>query len=152
LAALIGFFKYDYAESVRDVLPAMLHSFFEQHAQTMASVQAIVPVPLHSSRYAERGFNQAEHIAAAVANYLQVPVIKALDRVRRTKQQARLSKQARMNNVVQAFAVRSGVSLPEHLLLVDDVFTTGSTLTACAHELKRNAQVKTVHAWCLARG
>jgi ComF family protein len=97
----------------------------------------VVPVPLHPSRLVERGFNQASLLARPIARALGVPLTTgALVRVRDTTQQATLDRDARARNVVQAFAVRTPEAVADkHVLLVDDVRTTGATLRACADAL-----------------
>lgn len=96
-------------------------------------VQAVVPVPLHSRRLRERGFNQAELLAQALAAELGVPVLPLLARTRYTTQQSKRHA-AERQGVEGAFALRG--PLPSGtLLLVDDVLTTGSTLLACRQAL-----------------
>lgn len=103
----------------------------------------LVPVPLHRSRQRERYFNQAEEISRAVAGETGLEVLCMLKRVRKTETQTRLSRKQRMANLRGAFALRRrwGVEMkvPETpgVILVDDVFTTGSTVDACAKVLKK---------------
>lgn len=99
----------------------------------------IVPVPLHPSKQRRRGFNQAELLAEALGKELDIPVRLLLRKQKRTKEQKKLSKQQRKRNVSNAFCVDTeemGSRIPESVLLLDDVSTTGSTLTACAKTLK----------------
>ena len=94
-------------------------------------IRAIVPVPLHPSIIAERGFNQAEEIASGLSAGLGRPCLaNLLMTTRKTKQQSKLSGSEREQNVYGAFAVRDKEHFPvgETLLLVDDVTTTGATL------------------------
>jgi ComF family protein len=115
-----------------------------------AAVDAVLAIPLHSARLAERGFNQAEALAREIANLLDLPLIDAgLMRVRATEQQARLDARARADNMRGAFAWR-GAAPPRRLLLVDDVLTTGATMGACAIVL-RDAGAEAVHGLALAR-
>ncbi len=97
----------------------------------------VVPVPLHVSRLLERGYNQAALLAAEVAIELAAPLsARALVRLRPTPQQAHLDRQARLVNVCGAFRVRCPLAVRgRSVVLVDDVATTGSTLTACAEAL-----------------
>jgi ComF family protein len=113
--------------------------------------QALVPVPLHPARLRQRGYDQALEIARVLARLGAPPVCaRALHRVRATTAQTRLDARARQHNLQDAFAVRSGVALPAHVALVDDVMTTGATLHACARVLLA-AGVRRVDAWCVAR-
>jgi predicted amidophosphoribosyltransferase len=97
----------------------------------------VVPVPLHPSRLAQRGFNQSALLAGRVALRLGAPLWpSALARTRDTAPQPTLQRAARLANVVDAFVARE----PEHVcgrvvLLVDDLWTTGATLQACENTL-----------------
>lgn len=113
--------------------------------------QAIVPVPLHRSRLRRRGYNQALELAKPLARALGVPLLRdGLRRVRATDAQTELTAVQRRRNVRGAFAVESGGALPEHVAVLDDVFTTGATLGECVRVLKR-AGASRVDAWALAR-
>jgi ComF family protein len=100
---------------------------------------ALVPVPLAGSRQRERGFNQSERLASALATAWRTPVWNhVLVRARSTSTQTRLTAEERRRNVSGAFrAVSSARSQLRgaHLILVDDVVTTGSTLVECASAL-----------------
>jgi ComF family protein len=102
------------------------------------TVDALVPVPLHWRRKWTRGYNQAEVIASAIAAVLDIPVrTNLLKRVRHTRTQTQLETAEKENNVRNAFAVTPGSDIPlRHILLVDDVFTTGSTVGACFAALR----------------
>jgi competence protein ComFC len=112
----------------------------------------VVPVPLHPTREREREFNQAERIAAGLANALDLPL--RTDLVRRvlpTRTQTLLTKSQRTANVRRAF-VGGGIKLRgERIILVDDVLTTGATTSACARVL-RAAGAGEVCVWTVARG
>ncbi|MCY3781006.1 MAG: ComF family protein [Chloroflexi bacterium] len=104
-------------------------------------IDAIVPVPLHSNRESERGYNQAELLSRPVAQATGIPCEPTwLRRIRDTSQQAQLAAVDRRQNVADAFQASAEVA-GKSILLVDDVVTTGSTLGACAGALRtRNAE------------
>lgn len=110
-------------------------------SELYADVDVVIPVPLHRWRRWSRGYNQAEvigkEVAAALGARLRADV---LVRARRTRTQTRLSVEEKARNVAAAFRVRTDAfseeGLPCHVLLVDDVFTTGATLNACRMALR----------------
>jgi competence protein ComFC len=113
----------------------------------------IAPVPLHSVKEREREFNQAELIAKHLSVAAKIPLNNnLLRRVSPTMTQTRLTKQQRAENMRGAFAIRKGVKLNgEKIIVVDDVFTTGATTSACAKVL-RAAGAGEVCVWTVARG
>ena len=112
---------------------------------------ALLPIPLHRKRLRERGSDQALELAAPLARALQLPLISdALHRNKITTAQSRLDAEARQRNLRHAFIVADKVNLPQHVVLIDDVMTTGATLHAAAHTL-RKAGVTRVDAWVCAR-
>ncbi len=96
------------------------------------SMRALTFVPLHPQRRRERGFNQAERLTAELSVALGLPVLSGLTRVRATPAQVGLSQAERRVNLVGAFQWRAAQPPPHGLGLVDDVCTTGATLTAAA--------------------
>jgi ComF family protein len=97
----------------------------------------VIPVPLHPRRLADRGFNQAALLAAEVAQELQIPLVtRALARGRDTAQQAMLDRAGRLENLTGAFSTVNAARIRgRRVVLIDDVMTTGATLTACAEAL-----------------
>ena len=116
--------------------------------ENAAQFDVVIPVPLHRSRLAKRGFNQAELMAKNVAQRISAPVLDKLKLVRRTRDQIELSADARRENVSGAFVARGPVA--GRVLLVDDVFTTGATLGECARVLRR-AGAEEIRALTLCR-
>lgn len=118
------------------------------------SPDVLVPVPIHSSRMRSRGYNQAELLAGRVGEQLGIPVCPgALRRLKKTLPQKELDPAQRLKNLQQAFAAGQ---LPEGVktaMLVDDIYTTGSTLEACARILL-SMGVKEVYGLtiCIGRG
>jgi ComF family protein len=109
---------------------------------------AIVPVPLHWTRKWSRGFNQSLILARALSKTTGLPMLPALRRVKRTKDQTRLSRQERLANVRGAFRVVRDVK-GKRLLLLDDVTTTGATLEECRRVLE-NAGASQISAAVVA--
>jgi len=106
-------------------------------APQFADIDLVVPVPLHWYRKWRRGYNQAEVIAAQLARALDAKLgADVLCRTRRTRTQTRLDADARLKNVACVFRVRHVPLEARHILLVDDTFTTGATLTACYRALR----------------
>jgi ComF family protein len=113
--------------------------------------KALVPVPLHRTRLRRRGYNQALELAKPLAKHFAVPLLHdALRRTRDTGAQTDLTALQRRRNVRGAFARFSPGTLPEHVAVLDDVFTTGATLAECVRVLKK-AGVARVDVWALAR-
>jgi len=115
----------------------------------------IVPVPLHSLKQREREFNQAEILARHLSDATNIPLnTTLLRRVTSTRTQTRLTRQQREENMRRAFAMRDGRKLSgEKIVLVDDVFTTGATTSACAKALSAaGAGAGEVCVWTVARG
>lgn len=113
----------------------------------------VVAVPLHYVKLKERGFNQAQVLANSFARHFKIPISKNnLLRIRPTLSQTVLDKQKRLLNVKGAFASKRKDEFKEkHMLLMDDVFTTGTTLNECSKALK-NAGAKNVSVFTIARG
>ncbi|MFS8544243.1 MAG: ComF family protein, partial [Limnochordales bacterium] len=137
LGETLGRFLAEYALRTRELWP----------------FDAVVPVPLHAQRLAERGFNQAELLARPVAHYCGRPLLRhVLERVRPTAAQARMPVGGRRANVRGAFRVRAAAALAgKRLLLVDDVLTSGETAGEAARVLLR-AGAAQVRVLCWAVG
>jgi ComF family protein len=115
--------------------------------------EALLPVPMHPIKQLHRGFNQAELIAHFLGKHLDLPVLNHhLKKRKRTQVQASLKRDERLNNLKTAFEY-SGLPdkpPPKHIAIIDDVMTTGATMTAIALCLK-SAGVQQVDVWTLAR-
>jgi len=128
----------------------------EQLARRLAPAaprpELIIPVPLHGARLRERSYNQALEIARPVARALGVPLdFRSLERVRATAPQTGMTIDARRKNLRGAFALRNDdVVRNRHVVLVDDVMTTGSTVQAAAQCLRASG-AREVDIWVIAR-
>ena len=115
-----------------------------QKSELFSSVELVIPVPLHPKKQHKRGFNQSESIAKGIGASMQIPIVTdQLIRVVHTSTQTKKSRESRWDNVKDAFAVQQTSGLEnKHILLVDDVLTTGATLESCAHRLLEIQGVK----------
>jgi ComF family protein len=112
----------------------------------------LVPVPLHPKRFAHRGFNQGVELIRAMSHLEpRVRLWDGLRKIKDTESQTQLTKAKRRSNVRGAFRAVEG-PVPESVVVLDDVMTTGATLDACAAALKNTKQVETVHTLTVARG
>lgn len=102
----------------------------------------IIPVPLHRKKYRARGFNQAEYLARGIGKKFDIPVSAGiLKKVKNTKSQKKLNAQDRRNNLEHAFSVCEEIK-GLHILVIDDVYTTGSTMEEIAEVLTREGAEK----------
>lgn len=104
--------------------------------QSLTDLHGIIPVPIHPQRRHTRGYNQAEKIAEGLSKSLGVPSFpKALERTSFKGSQTKKNRYERVQNVAEVFALGKGDFTGKHLLLVDDVITTGATLDFCGNLL-----------------
>ena len=134
---MIQLYKYDRIHTLSKPLGRLLVAGLPSHER----FDWIVPVPLHWRRRWQRGFNQAELLARVVSRHAGVPLVKSLKRKRATAAQAGLSDTERRTNTEHAFAVADNHRAAlegKHILLIDDVLTTGATLSAASRVLRRS--------------
>lgn len=114
--------------------------------------QALVPVPIHPSRKRKRGYNQAEILAMALSEETGIPVRKNLiKRVKKTRPQKALNSHERQNNLKKAFKICKNDVKLDTIIMIDDIYTTGSTMDAMAASLREHG-VKHIYAASLAIG
>ncbi|MEO6971191.1 MAG: ComF family protein [Chthoniobacterales bacterium] len=144
-------FKYGRQIHLRHLLGRWLADSLQDPRLAGRRFDFIVPVPLHSARKRERGFNQAELLALALHRLSGLPLQNALQRTRYTTTQTQFDRSERIENLRGAFRLRRGSNVQDlRMLLVDDVLTTGSTLSECAKVLKKAGAIS-VHAATAAR-
>ncbi|NPV82515.1 MAG: ComF family protein [Candidatus Aminicenantes bacterium] len=151
LKEIILLFKYKGCEVLSQPLAAMAHEHLASDG-FFNGLDFIVPVPLHRKREKQRGFNQAELLGRALSGLSGVTLLPGiLIKIRNTPAQVSLEAGERETNLRTAFTVRKAEKINGRaVLLVDDVFTTGSTLRECAAELRR-AGAREVRALTVAR-
>lgn len=110
----------------------------------VAPLDVLVPVPLHSARQRERGFNQAQEIASELAGMVDIGVAAGLERARPTRPQVGLGRQQRRTNVAAAFRIGEPVGPGFTVGLIDDVATSGATLVAAARPLLRAGAARVI--------
>lgn len=151
IQALITAYKYEYVRALEPSIALFIDRFFRKNTITFP-YDYLVPIPLHYRKFAERGFNQAEEVARMLSRHIFIPLSSPLRRVRHTKPQAHLEKEARIENAKSLFRVTSVEEVVgKRILLVDDVYTTGATMQACARALLA-AGATAVGGFVLARG
>lgn len=151
LAELIRHYKYRSIYSLAGPLAEILIACLE--VQRFNNIDLVLPVPLHKKREIRRGFNQAELLAKNISQHFSWPVAnKAIVRKFNTVAQVKLNKDQRKQNVKGVFEVLDKkIIRNKRILLVDDVITTGATLSECAKTLLKNGAVE-VQAIVIAQG
>jgi competence protein ComFC len=148
---LVHDFKYGRQRHLRHPLTAWLRETLHDPRLRGRRFDLIVPVPLHPARERERGFNQATLLAELLAAHVGIPMRPVLERIRYTTTQTAYDRAERMENLAGAFRLRKNRDVRElRVLLIDDVLTTGSTLSECAGVLKTAGAIS-VHAATAAR-
>lgn len=155
---LLAVYKYNGNERMLPLLGEMLLHPYRMHRQDLArdgdndGFDGITYVPISEQRIRERGFNQAQRLAEWLGDKEQLPVISLLRRIRHTERQATKSRKERLMDLERAFVI-DPVGLqqlarlplarirPLKLLLVDDVYTTGSTMLECSKTIRQQAKV-----------
>ncbi len=145
---LIKRMKFGHQLSYAKVLGYLLAQQLRQSSALLPD--AILPVPLHDARLRERGFNQTLEIYRELRRTLNIPLLTSVTRAHRTQAQSLLSAEQRVENIRDVFAVKAGASLPAHIVILDDVVTTGATSNELSRVLKA-AGVSRVSVWAIAR-
>ncbi|MGD9842838.1 MAG: double zinc ribbon domain-containing protein [Steroidobacteraceae bacterium] len=149
LASLIRNLKYGARLAVARVLGELLAQHLEKY-HSGAWPECIVPVPLHAQRYQQRGYNQVIEVGRYLQHRIDVPLrLDLIKRIRPTTEQTGLSRRSRRKNLRRAFCTTT-VTLPQHIAVLDDVITTGSTMNEIVATFSK-AGVAQIEAWGLAR-
>ncbi len=137
LARLIYDLKYHDRPDIGEDMGRLMANEM-QLAHYFDGIDVLLPVPLSRKRLRQRGYNQSEMLAIGVSDITHLPIVtNALRRKHFVKSQTRLSRHERQENVEDMFELRDGGKLQgKHVLLIDDICTTGATLIACIDALK----------------
>ena len=149
LKKLILDFKFHHKLASGQVLATLLSQFIESQYKSQKLPELLIPVPLHKKRLQQRGFNQAVELVRLLKKQLNITLdTKSCQRLKNTSAQIQLPMKQRKKNIRQAFQCKPLQA--KHIALIDDVFTTGSTikeLTTCVLQ----AGATQIDVWCLAR-
>ena len=148
---LVKSLKYRYLRDIARELAPVFRKFLFKYKNLLEIKDGavLVPVPLHWYKECSRGFNQAGELAKIAGEILGLPVLNNLVSKRWTKNQAELEKEERLSNLQNCFMVKNPA--PKDIIIVDDVFTTGSTVKELAAVLRR-AGAENIRVITLARG
>jgi competence protein ComFC len=143
----LALWKYRGDERLQSVLSGMLVHPYSLYREQGITFDGITYVPVSSTRFEERGFNQAEELAKGLGQRVGLPVIPMLNRVLHTSKQSVKSRLERITDLHTAFQMQPDITIVKAtgnlrcILLVDDVYTTGSTLNQCAKTLTNDNQL-----------
>jgi ComF family protein len=131
-------FKFHNKTAVRRTFAALLHAFTERYALQFPDAEMVIPIPLHPARLRERGYNQADLLAAGVAHEFQLPLRNdILIRVNHTPRQSALGAKDRWTNIKGAFRIQNlSAIVGRSVIVVDDILTTTATASEAAKTLK----------------
>lgn len=134
-------FKFNNLRAYAEILAYMSREYINSY-NLPKHFDVIIPVPLYKDRLRDRGYNQAELLGEYISEYTKIPMnTELLKRVRPTKKQSLLTAREKIENVKGAFEV-TGIVTNKRILLLDDIYTTGSTLNSCAEPLVRAGAAK----------
>ncbi len=140
IARLIHSFKYQAYTKLSKFFGDILIEFIKDYHLPIEELDIIMPVPLHKRKLREREFNQANLLVKEIAKYFRKESLEEnLIKIKDTPSQVEMSKELRLNNVTDAFSVKDASKIEnKNVLIIDDVFTTGATLSETAKTLKKS--------------
>lgn len=152
LRTAIHRFKFKGRKKLAQALGIIIVQYLSQSPSLeMSEIDLIVPVPLHQKRLRQRGFDQTDLLAQVIGRYFGVDVSHALIRTKNTKAQFELPRQERFKNINGVFHVTDKSAVQgKRILLFDDIYTTGATISECSKALKK-AGAKRVEILTLSR-
>lgn len=152
LKECIYLFKYYGEKKLAEPFGELLIDYLVKNQEFKKKIDLIIPVPLHNNDLKKRGFNQSVLLSRIIGNHFSIPVKEeVLIKKKLTSSQVNLSKKEREKNILKAFSVDRPEEIKGvNILILDDIFTTGSTVEECAKELKK-AKAKNIFILALAR-
>jgi len=145
----------------REYVDYYVYSLYNKYSKTIQKlgIQAFIPVPIHIEKEMSRGYNQAKLIASKLGKKMNIPVYSdVLYKTRKTEQQKELSKGKRASNLYNAFDINKAnfnkylkSNNIKKVMIIDDIYTTGSTINFCAKKLKE-WQIEDIYFLCLCIG
>jgi len=152
LKKCIHLFKYYGEKKLAKPLGKLMVDYLLKNNEFENKLDLIIPVPLHKNDLKERGFNQSVLLGKVIGDYFSIPVGETvLIKKKLTPFQVNLSKKEREKNILNAFLVEKPEEIKgKNILILDDVFTTGTTVEECAKELMK-ARAKSIFVLTLAR-
>ena len=145
-------FKYGGISRLSGLFSSLLIDFIKDNPEILKDIDLLVPVPLGKNRLRERGYNQSSMLTRPISEEFGVLSVDALAKKKSTPPQSELKRESRLINLKGAFEMRPDISVNgKNILIIDDVFTTGSTINECASVLK-DAGAGRIYSLTLARG
>lgn len=143
-------FKFAKIKKYKEPLAILLSQKIKQEFD-IEQIDYIIPVPLHKERLKERGFNQSELLAKRISKIINKPCITSLKRIKKTLPQHSLSPLEKIENIKDAFEIKTKKNLKnKNILIIDDIFTTGSTIQEICKVLLKHG-VKDIYVAVLAK-
>lgn len=145
IPALIHYFKYKKLEGISDFLSALLIVYLKKIDLNLSSFY-ITYIPLYWIKEKQRGFNQAQILAEKIANYFSLPLLRTLKRIKNTPSQAKSKNfQERQKNIANCFLpINPSEIKGKNFILIDDIYTSGSTIKEAVKVLKENGAKKII--------
>lgn len=153
LKEIIHKFKYHQKKYLAKVLGNLMVDYLKDDFWIdIKNVDIIIPIPLHRKRERERGFNQSELLGKNIASYFKIEILSnVLFRTKETRPQFFLRERERKENIKNAFTLKNEEIIKnKNILLIDDIYTTGSTLREASKTIKK-AKTKNIYCLTLAR-
>lgn len=150
----LNLFKFKGKIKLKDSLANLMIKCAEKNKIVARNrVNLIIPVPVHKNVFKKRGYNQSGLLAEKIADFYKIKINpRLLLKIKHTPEQNKLDKKDRLINLKGAFAINEKENIEEsNVLLIDDVYTTGTTAKECIKTLKRNKNIKDIIILTLAR-